>query len=237
MRRAGPKASQWSPPVPDSRTAASLAPRRNRPPRRRHPHRNPSSTASNTPPASTSSSAARRRRKSSTSSARYAETCIPIPRTDRAFLLVRLLPAVDPRQAARPRQRELDGAVHAAAGWRGLRARSSCTCPTSPPTARPSPTISTAPSSKAASTRPEDVSHFLRRKPDIFGLKVRTAARSAPSSRPARAPRHPAFNLTHMKRGRNAYQASHCYSLADHMVGDAEAAIAGGARDRSAGGG
>jgi len=27
------------------------------------------------------------------------------------------------------------------------------------------------------------------------------------------------FNLTHMNRGRNAYQASHCPSLADHMVG------------------
>ena len=30
------------------------------------------------------------------------------------------------------------------------------------------------------------------------------------------------FNLTHMNRGRNAYQASHCYSLADHMLTDAE---------------
>lgn len=28
------------------------------------------------------------------------------------------------------------------------------------------------------------------------------------------------FNLTHMNRGRNAYQASHCYSVADHMLGD-----------------
>lgn len=28
------------------------------------------------------------------------------------------------------------------------------------------------------------------------------------------------FNLTHMNRGRNAYQASHCYSLADCMVGE-----------------
>jgi len=26
------------------------------------------------------------------------------------------------------------------------------------------------------------------------------------------------FNLTHMNRGRNAYQASHCYSLADTML-------------------
>jgi hypothetical protein len=27
------------------------------------------------------------------------------------------------------------------------------------------------------------------------------------------------FNLTHLNRGRNAYQASHCYSLADCMLG------------------
>ena len=30
------------------------------------------------------------------------------------------------------------------------------------------------------------------------------------------------FNLTWMNRSRNAYQASHCYSLADHMLGDDE---------------
>ena len=36
------------------------------------------------------------------------------------------------------------------------------------------------------------------------------AARCGPSA---------AFNLTHMSRGRNAYQASHCYSVADYMVG------------------
>lgn len=28
------------------------------------------------------------------------------------------------------------------------------------------------------------------------------------------------FNLTHMNRGRNAYQASHSYSMADYMLGD-----------------
>jgi hypothetical protein len=69
--------------------------------------------------------------------------------------------------------------------------------------------------------RPEDVSHFIW-KDDTFGLKVRGAA----SIRHFLA--HPLglrairrFNLTHMNRGRNAYQASHCYSLADHMLGEA----------------
>jgi hypothetical protein len=41
-----------------------------------------------------------------------------------------------------------------------------------------------------------------------------------------RAARHLQLQLTHMNRGRNAYQASHCYSLADCMV-EAEAPSAG----------
>ena len=68
--------------------------------------------------------------------------------------------------------------------------------------------------------RPEDVSHFLW-KADTFGVKVRGAAsiRAFLSDPHAlRAIRR--FNLTHMNRGRNAYQASHCYSVADVMLGD-----------------
>jgi hypothetical protein len=66
---------------------------------------------------------------------------------------------------------------------------------------------------------PEDVSWFVPRGEDIFGIKVRGIA----SIRKFIATRHSlcairAFNLTHMNRGRNAYQASHCYSLADHML-------------------
>lgn len=68
--------------------------------------------------------------------------------------------------------------------------------------------------------RPEEVSHFLW-KNDTFGLKVRGSASirkflSEPHA--LRAIRN--FNLTHMNRGRNAYQASHCYSLADCMLED-----------------
>jgi hypothetical protein len=68
--------------------------------------------------------------------------------------------------------------------------------------------------------RPEDVSHFLW-KADTLGLKVRGAAsirQFLANPHALRAIRR--FNLTHMNRGRNAYQASHCYSLADHMLGD-----------------
>lgn len=68
--------------------------------------------------------------------------------------------------------------------------------------------------------QPEDVSHFMW-KADTFGIKVRGAASIRTllaDPRALRAIRN--FNLTHMNRGRNAYQASHCYSLADHMLGD-----------------
>jgi hypothetical protein len=68
-------------------------------------------------------------------------------------------------------------------------------------------------------TTPEDVGYFFPRGEDIFGIKVRgfrSIGKFLRTSRVLRAIR--AFNLTHMNRGRNAYQASHCYSLADCML-------------------
>lgn len=67
---------------------------------------------------------------------------------------------------------------------------------------------------------PKDVSHFLW-KADTFGLKVRgspSIRKLLADPRALRAIRN--FNLTHMNRGRNAYQASHCYSVADSMLSD-----------------
>jgi hypothetical protein len=67
----------------------------------------------------------------------------------------------------------------------------------------------------------EDVSHTLWRKPEILIVKVRGGAsirQFLANPRALRAVRN--FNLTHMNRGRNAYQASHCYSLADNMLED-----------------
>lgn len=66
---------------------------------------------------------------------------------------------------------------------------------------------------------PEDVGCFFPRGEDIFGIKVRSYRSIRKFLRTRRALRAiRAFNLTHMNRGRNAYQASHCYSLADHML-------------------
>src|SRR5215475_1227924 len=66
---------------------------------------------------------------------------------------------------------------------------------------------------------PDDVGCFFPRGADIFGIKVRgvrSIRKFLATRRVLRAIR--AFNLTHMNRGRNAYQASHCYSLADCML-------------------
>lgn len=66
----------------------------------------------------------------------------------------------------------------------------------------------------------EDLGYVFPRGEDIFGIKVRGLSsidKFFATPRALRAVR--AFNLTHMNRGRNAYQASHCYSLADHMLG------------------
>jgi hypothetical protein len=68
---------------------------------------------------------------------------------------------------------------------------------------------------------PEDVGYFFPRGADMFGINVRGSVsirQFLANPRALRAIR--TFNLTHMKRGRNAYQASHCYSVADTMLGD-----------------
>jgi len=70
-------------------------------------------------------------------------------------------------------------------------------------------------------TAPEDVGYSFPRGEDIFAVKVRgfsSIGKFLATRRAMRAVRR--FNLTHMNRGRNAYQASHCYRLADYMLGD-----------------
>lgn len=68
---------------------------------------------------------------------------------------------------------------------------------------------------------PEDVGHAVPSGADIFIVKIRGGAsirEFLAVPRALRAVRR--FNLTHMNRGRNAYQASHSYSVADHMLGE-----------------
>ena len=184
------------------------------------PAPNPSNSASNTPPASTSSSAARSAADVLEILRLYAASCIPIPRTtERFYWSVSCLPSTYDKPLARVNASWMELFTLLPDG-RPCAPASSSTCPTSPPTARPNRTISTCPPGKLRRAA-QDVSHF-RGKPTPSALKVHTAASiraflTHPHAR--RAIRR--FNLTHMNRGRNAYQASHCYSLADHMVGDA----------------
>ena len=66
---------------------------------------------------------------------------------------------------------------------------------------------------------PGDIGWFFPRGADMFGIKVRGAASIREFMAVPRALRAiRGFNLTHMNRGRNAYQASHSYSVADHML-------------------
>lgn len=84
-------------------------------------------------------------------------------------------------------------------------------------------------------TSPKDVSGFFPNGADIFGIKVRGSASIRKFLATARAMRAiRTFNLTHMNRGRNAYQASHCYSVADVMLEDREN-VSGREEDVSAG--
>ena len=66
---------------------------------------------------------------------------------------------------------------------------------------------------------PGDIACSFPNSGDLFVIKVRGSVsirKFLTDDRSLRAIRN--FNLTHMNRGRNAYQASHCYSVADHMV-------------------
>ena len=60
---------------------------------------------------------------------------------------------------------------------------------------------------------------FSAKGADLVVIKIRSSAsirQFLADGRALRGIRN--FNLTHMNRGRNAYQASHCYSVADRML-------------------
>lgn len=149
----------------------------------------------------------------------YAATCLPVPRmAERFYWSVSCLPSTD------------KSLIRINASWMelfallpdgdGLTARIILHLSDFTSDGSPVPEHLDVDLIEQCVSRAEDVSHFFW-KDDTFGLKVRrsTSIRAfLASPRGLRAIRR--FNLTHMNRGRNAYQASHCYSLADHMLGD-----------------
>jgi len=148
----------------------------------------------------------------------YGESCIPIPRkTERYYWSVSCLPSTSDKPLVRVN-----------AGWmelfallpdgNGIRARIILHLSDFTTDGSPEPEHLDEALLEQCVARPEDVSHFLW-KADTFGIKVRGSAsirKFLASERGLRAIRR--FNLTHMNRGRNAYQASHCHSVADYMV-------------------
>lgn len=151
----------------------------------------------------------------------YGQNCIPIPRrSERHYWSVSCLPSTSDKPLIRVNASWMELFTLYADGDR-IRARalvhlSDFTADHAPVQDRLDETLL-----ERSVETPEDVGYFFTRSADMFGINVRGTA----SIRRFLAERHVlrairTFNLTHMNRGRNAYQASHCYSLADHMLAD-----------------
>ena len=152
---------------------------------------------------------------------RYGQNCIPIPRrTERYWWSVSCLPSTSDKPLVRVNASWMELFTLYADG-EGLRSRfilhlSDFTTDRAPVREHLDEAFL-----EACVTRSEDVSWFFPRGADMFGVNVRGAAsirEFLACPRALRAIR--TFNLTHMNRGRNAYQASHCYSVADHLLGE-----------------
>jgi hypothetical protein len=150
----------------------------------------------------------------------YAETCIPIPRrTERYHWSVSCLPSTSDKPLVRVNASWMELFTLQPDGD-GLRARFILHLSDFTTDGSPEPDHLDHGLLERCVARPEDVSHFFW-KADTFGAKVRgsdSIRKFLANPHASRAIRR--FNLTHLNRGRNAYQASHCYSLADRMLGE-----------------
>lgn len=150
---------------------------------------------------------------------RYGRTCLPVPRhTERDYWSVSCLPSTSDKPLVRVNASWMELFTLYADGD-DLRARfilhlSDFTSDGSPMQEQLDRDFL-----DSCIAAPGDLSWFFPRGADMFGIKVRGAASIRAflaCPRALRAIRR--FNLTHMNRGRNAYQASHSYSVADHML-------------------
>ncbi|MFL6848985.1 MAG: hypothetical protein ACJ8EI_11525 [Sphingomicrobium sp.] len=148
----------------------------------------------------------------------YGAMCIPMPRrTERHYWSVSCLPSTADKPLVRVNASWMELFTLLPDGD-GLRARFIVHLSDFTTDGSPEPDHLDQALLEQCVERPEDVSHFFW-KADTLGVKVRGSAsirKFLATPRALRAIRR--FNLTHMNRGRNAYQASHCYSVADHML-------------------
>jgi hypothetical protein len=158
----------------------------------------------------------------------YGATCIPIPRrTERWYWSVSCLPSTDKSLIrVNASWMELfallpDGPSTSLRTSDGLSSRFILHLTDFTHDGSPEPDHLDTDLLERCAGRAEDVTHSIWRNGVILIAKVRGAAsirRFIAHPHSLRAIRR--FNLTHMNRGRNAYQASHCHSLADVMVGE-----------------
>ncbi len=151
----------------------------------------------------------------------YGERCIPIPRaTERYYWSVSCLPSTNDKPLVRVNASWMELFTLLPDGD-GLRSRFILHLSDFTSDGSPEPDHLDQALLDQCVARPEDVTHAFWPTPGILIVKVRGGAsiREFIANRHAlRAIRN--FNLTHMNRGRNAYQASHSYSVADAMLGE-----------------
>jgi len=151
----------------------------------------------------------------------YGASCIPTPRqTERWYWSVSCLPGSPDRPLVRVNASWMELFALLTDGSEGLRARFILHLSDFTSDGSPEPGQLDQALLEQCVDRPENVGHFLW-KADTFGVKVRGAGSiRAFLAHPHSLSAIRRFNLNHMNRGRNAYQASHCHSLADCMVGE-----------------
>ena len=151
----------------------------------------------------------------------YAENCLPLPRaTERYYWSVSCLPSTSDKPLARVNASWMELFTLLPNG-NDIRSRFILHLSDFTTGGSPEPDHLDEALLEQCVERPEDVSHAFWRTNGILIVKVRGGApirRFIANPHARRAIRN--FNLTHMNRGRNAYQASHCYSLADAMLDD-----------------
>jgi len=151
----------------------------------------------------------------------YGQTCVPIPRaTERYYWSVSCLPSTSDKPLIRVNASWMELFTLYADGD-DLRARFILHLSDFTADGSLAPETIDEAFLERSVRAPEDLSYTFPRGSDIFIVKIRGSASIRDfltDPRALRAIRR--FNLTHMNRGRNAYQASHSYSVADYMLGE-----------------
>jgi hypothetical protein len=152
----------------------------------------------------------------------YGATCLPIPRTtERYYWSVSCLPSTD-KTFVRVNASWMELFALQPDGRTGIRSRIILHLSDFTFDGSSEPDQLDTDLLESCAVRPEDVSYGIwRNGKGILIAKVRGAGSiRAFIEHPHALRAIRRFNLTHMNRGRNAYQASHCYSVADAMVGE-----------------